>query len=144
MNPIKNKAIALLARREHTYGELERKLKQRGFALSDIHPILDELKNENLLSEVRFIGSFIRTKRSKGYGPLKIYAQLQQRGIERCFILEHEEWQQAAWHESAITVRIKRFGETPPKERQERSQQARFLQQRGFTQDQIHVALKER
>jgi regulatory protein len=103
--------------------------------------VLDELENENLLSEDRFIASFIRSRSAKGYGPLKICAQLGKHGIDHNRIRSNEEWQEMLWQERVISARIKRFGETIPQEKEERLQQARFLQQRGFTTDQIRFAL---
>lgn len=104
--------------------------------------MLDYLEQENLLSEARFIGSYIRLRKNAGFGPLKICTELQNRGINRSRIFLHEEWQNTLWEESAITLRIKRFGEMLPRNAEEGSQQTRFLQQRGFTFDQIRAALK--
>ena len=91
---LRDKALYLLARREHARQELLVKLQQRGFALSVIHSLLDELENENLLNEGRFIGSFIRMRSFRGMGPLKICVELQKRGIDRNRILANEDWQE--------------------------------------------------
>jgi regulatory protein len=138
---LRNKAIYFLSRREYARKELLQKLQQKGFSTSQINPILDELENENLLSDERYIGSFIRIRRFKGYGPLKICAELGKRGIDHNRVRANEEWQESLWQESAKVTRMKRFGEAIPKEKQMRLQQARFLQQRGFTSDQIRAAL---
>ena len=42
----------------------------------------------------------------------------------------------------AATARRKRFGDDLPRDMQERARQARFLQQRGFSMDDIRKALK--
>lgn len=139
---LKEKALNLLARREHSRKELQFKLLQRGFSLSAIEAELNILENENLLNEGRFIDAFIRTRRSHGMGPLKICVELQKRGIDRNRILSSEEWQEILWQASAIAVRIKRFGEHLPRDTDDLRQQAQFLQGRGFTTDQIRVALK--
>jgi len=39
-------------------------------------------------------------------------------------------------------VRRKRFGAEPPRDFHERAKQARFLQYRGFTSDQVRAALE--
>jgi len=144
MQPLKDKAIQLLARREHTRRELQQKLQQRGYALSEITSVLDNLEQEELLSEERYIGSYIRLRRARGYGPLKICVELQKRGINHRQILANEEWLQTQWQEWADAVRAKRFGEASPSNGDERASQMRYLQQRGFTTDQIHIALKAR
>lgn len=139
---IKQKALHLLSRREHSRRELHQKLLLRGFSSEEIIPVLDNLQNDNLLSEDRFIGSFIRTSLQKGNGPLKICAQLQNRGIDPSRIFANEEWHAAGWQEGANAVRIKRFGKPVPACIVEQSKQARFLQQRGFTADQIRKTFK--
>ncbi len=138
---IRTKALYLLARRDHGKNELLRKLSLKGFPSSDICSVLDDLENENLLSEARFIASFIRFRSSKGYGPLKICAELAKRGIDQSQIRACEIWQETSWRELAICARIKRFGEEIPQEKEQRIQQARFLQYRGFTSEDIRGAL---
>ena len=138
---LKNKAIYLLARREHSRQELIRKLIQKGFRAKDIHPVLDELENENLLNEERFIGSFIRTRRARGFGPLKICAELKIHGIDRHRWLACEEWREELWQNSAILLCAKRFGFVAQKTHEQRILQSRYLQQRGFTSQQIKIAM---
>ena len=64
------RAIALLARREHSRIELARKLERRleeGQDRGDIDAVLDELERRKLLSETRFAASVLRA-RSGRYG----------------------------------------------------------------------------
>jgi regulatory protein len=140
-DPTRQRALLLLARRDHSRRELFQKLFSKGFSKAAIQQVLDDLENENLLNEERFIGNFIRFRSTKGYGPLKICAELGKHGIDDSRIYANDEWQVILWHERAISARIKRFGESIPQEKQERIQQARFLQQRGFAMEQIRIAL---
>lgn len=73
----------LLARREHGRAELTRKLRQRGAPAELIEAALERLADEGLLSESRYIESFIRGRASSGYGPLRIREELTQRGLPR-------------------------------------------------------------
>lgn len=134
---IRQKALDLLSRREHSRRELFLKLRRYDFPAEEISLILNEIQNENLLSEDRFIENFIRSRRSRGYGPLKICAELQNRGIDPSRILVSEEWLATDWQEKADAVRIKRFGEVAPVSVAEQARQGRYLQQRGFTIAQI-------
>ena len=47
------------------------------------------------------------------------------------------------WLERAREVREKKFGRESPRDFKERSRQMRFLQQRGFTSEQIRGAFNE-
>ena len=78
MNPIKTKAIQYLARREHSEKELQTKLEQHFTNPSQIQQVLAELREENYLSNTRFLESRIRHRLSQGYGRLKISQELTQ------------------------------------------------------------------
>ena len=71
----------LLARREHSTRELRDKLLVRGFEEDEITPALQLLSQEGLLSDERFTESFIHWRIGRGSGPLKIRAELRQRGV---------------------------------------------------------------
>jgi regulatory protein len=135
-------ALDLLARREHSRQELERKLRARDFPADTIEATLAELTNSGALAEVRFTESFVRSRAARGKGPVRIRMELEERGIaadESKPVLAREEQD---WHALARAVRAKRFGPTRPKDFKERARQARFLQYRGFDAAQIKSALE--
>ena len=68
---IRNTAMNLLARREHSATELLQKLKQREHAEEDILKAIEELQADNLQSDARFAESFINQRVNAGYGPSK-------------------------------------------------------------------------
>jgi regulatory protein len=141
MKDIRKKAMDLLARREHARTELERKLLQRGFAKEQINKELDKLAAENLLSNIRFTESYINMRRSAGFGPIRIAEELRQRGIKADLIYTYLAESDTIWSQCAADVRHKRFGNTLPKTYNEHAKQAKFLNYRGFNQQQIDVAL---
>ena len=73
----------LLARREHGRVELTRKLRQRGAEAELIETALDRLTEEGLLSEARYLESFVSYRARSGYGTLRIREELSQRGLQR-------------------------------------------------------------
>jgi regulatory protein len=134
-------ALDLLARREHSRRELERKLRARDFPLEIIDATLAELTTSGALAEARFTESFVRSRAARGQGPVRIRMELAERGIavdESKPVLAREEQD---WHALARAVRAKRFGPTLPQDYKERARQARFLQYRGFDAAQIKSAL---
>ena len=134
-------ALDLLARREHSRRELERKLGARGFADELIAPTLDALEESGELASARFTASFIRARAAKGQGPARIRAELAERGIDREQAAEHFRAAAIDWAAVANSVREKRFGAGPPSDFKERARQARFLEYRGFDRGQIGRAL---
>jgi regulatory protein len=78
---------------------------------------------------------------TRGYGPQRIQAELRERGVDDKIQALYLDAGDCQWLEQVAQVRRKRFGETPPDDYKERARQARFLQYRGFTADQIREVL---
>jgi regulatory protein len=132
----------LLARREHSRLELQRKLRARAFAADLVEDILDALQADGLLDEGRFLESFIRSRVGKGQGPTRIQAGLNQRGIDRSRVQAWLHGAEVDWPSLAAGVREKRFGPGRPESYKERARQTKYLQYRGFDIEQINAALE--
>lgn len=133
----------LLARREHSTRQLRRKLSARGMEGAVVDDTLAALAEERLLSDERFIESLVRSRIAKGYGPLRIQAELREHGIGDEQISNAVDVDAGFWRDGIIDVRRKRFGTAPPSDLNERAKQMRFLQYRGFTSEQIRAAFKQ-
>ena len=96
------------------------------------------LTAEGLLSNTRFIETYLHHRRQKGYGPLRIQAELTARGIPDEMIEHHLNMADNAWFTHARSVWQKRFKGILPRDFKARAQQMRFLQYRGFTAAQIN------
>lgn len=133
-NDIRLQAMNLLARREHLRQELVLKLGKKfgAEAADDITAVLDDLVEENLLSDERFTESYIRHRVGKGYGPDRIRQELRQKGVRSELLDIALEAADVDWVERAAEVRLKKFGPTPPTDFQEKARQLRFLNYRGF------------
>lgn len=132
----------LLARREHSSGELRAKLRAKGFDDEESVDLqLGRLRDEGLLSDERFAESFVHARRLRGQGPSRIAAELRERAVSAALIEAYVDPRDGVWTEAARAARRKRFGPEAPAEFAERARQARFLRYRGFTEDQIKVAL---
>lgn len=134
----------LLARREHGRVELTRKLRQRGASDELIEPELDRLAEEGLLSEARYLESFIRYRSSSGYGPLRIREELGQRGLARADIEQALRDSDVDWGERMGEVWQRKFAGQRPLDPRSRAQQTRFLAYRGFPMDMIGRLLSGR
>lgn len=60
-----DKALSLLAIREHNEKELKLKLKNKGYGEEEINGALNKLKDEGSLSEERYILSFVSSRMKK-------------------------------------------------------------------------------
>ena len=138
----RHKAMDLLARREHTRKELVHKLTIRDFPEDVIEIVVDRLSEQNLQSDDRFTEAFVNMRRKKGQGPIRILNDLQERGVSQILQEDHVDSRDEIWGEMITQVRLKKFGSSPPKDFPEHAKQARFLQYRGFTSEQIRRELK--
>ncbi len=82
----------------------------------------------------------VRARRARGFGPLWIKKELQEKGVAGELIAERLDVSGRGWLEEIRRVRQKKFGAKQPENFAARARQARFLQYRGFTHDQIRCA----
>lgn len=133
-------AVRLLASREHSVAELQRKLLHKGYPPAAVDAVIKKLQLKKLVCDDRFVSVFIRHHAQRGQGPLRIRAELRQQGITDAVVEEHLQAAGLDWASLARAVRVRKFGATPPKGMTERAKQGRFLQYRGFNSDQIRAA----
>jgi len=132
----------LLARREHSERELFRKLCAKGCADGIASAVIHDLLSENLLSNARFTEEFVHCRVERGSGPRKIVMELRERGIDDVLIEACLDGYAEHWASAISVVREKKYGGTLPQDFKERGRQTRFLQQRGFTPEQISSVFK--
>jgi len=131
------RAVSYLANREHSAHELAQNLNKAGFDAEEVEKVIQQLKETNLQSDVRFAESFIRSRANRGYGAVRINMELKDRGVAADIITECMTAAEIDWFTLASEVRCKRFGEEMPDDYKSRAKQQRFLQYRGFTHEQI-------
>ncbi|WP_456406653.1 regulatory protein RecX [Thiolapillus sp.] len=121
----------LLSLREHSRFELERKLLRR-FDEALVQQVLQNLEQQGLQSDERFAEQYAYSRRNKGYGPLRIRAELRERGIAEELIATWLEDDEQDWYALMIGAAEKKFGAQPPADRREMAKRGRFLSSRGF------------
>lgn len=138
---VRRAAMDLLVRREHGRVELSRKLRLRGASHELIEPALERLAEEGLLSDARYLESYVRMRANAGYGPLRIREELNQRGLARDEIEQALRDSGYDWAEQLQDVWSRKFGAFPDDLR-ERARQGRFLSYRGYPLDLISRLLR--
>ena len=127
--------MQLLARREHTRHELERKLAPFATDETEIAPLLDEFAGRGWLSEQRAVDGVVRARRGK-FGGRRIRQELLKRGVAPDRVTAAVEGLRASEAEALRAVWRRKFGRAP-RTAAERARQIRFLQGRGFELDLI-------
>jgi regulatory protein len=138
---VRTAALALLAGRDFARNELAQRLLRRGYPAAIVAAVVEALAAQRLLSETRFVEQFIRQHAGRGQGPVRIRMELRERGVADIDIDEGLEAAAEDWAGVAREARRRRFGLSAPGDYRERARQARFLQYRGFSAEQVRAAL---
>lgn len=123
-------ALDLLARREHFCSELLNKLRLRGFDESEIAAALESAIEQGWQSEERACESYVRSRMQKGFGRLKILAELQQRQVSDQLINHWLPRDESIWLDAISLVGAKKFNLIPGEKLD--AKQLRFFLSRGF------------
>ena len=138
---VRTAALALLAGRDFARRELVHRLTGRGFPPATVDAVVERLAAERLQDDTRFLGQFVARQAGRGHGPARIRLELRERGIADPETDTALAESGIDWPELARRARQRRFTGPPPREFRARAKQARFLQYRGFSADQIRAAL---
>ena len=130
-------ALRLLARREQSRLELIQRLIKRGCDIDMAEALLDELAEAGWQSDQRFAEHYFQVRMNAGFGPLRIRAELQQRGIARATIDALNDDPVNDWQARLEQLYHKKYHDSAPDTQQERAKRSRFLSQRGFSPEQI-------
>ena len=138
----KQVAVKLLARREHSATEIHRKLQQRDFSADEIAVALEELQQGDWQSDERFAEAYIRSRRLKGFGPVRIAMELGERGVNESIVSRCLDMDDDIWNEVMLGEYQRKYKGKEPDDYQEKAKRMRFLQYRGFSPEKIRVVVK--
>ena len=136
---LRERALRLLARREHSRAELARKLQADLRPDDDLEALLDELTGRKLLSDERYAESRVRAL-SRKFGAARIANELRAKGLDKGLAEHASNAARSTEIERAREVWRRKF-RIAPKTGEERARQMRFLQSRGFSFDAIRAAV---
>ena len=163
---LKGKALALLAARDYSRAEMERKLlhwlelRARAHAdalteaelqppeaglepaerLAAIHAVLDEMQHKQFQSDERAAQSLVYRRAGK-LGTARIAQELRCKGLDDSTIEQALDTLEGTELERAREVWQRKFSQ-PPATPQERAKQMRFLASRGFGGDVVRQVLR--
>jgi regulatory protein len=132
---LKGRALRLLAGREHSRRELERKLAAHAAEPGQLQATLDELQAKGFIDEQRVVESVVHQRASR-LGAGRIRQELQAKGIDAERVAAAVASLKATEAERAREVWRRKFGVLPVDAAQ-RARQARFLAARGFSHEVI-------
>lgn len=127
---LKGRALRLLAGREHSRAELEKKLAPHEEESGELQRSLDELQAKGFISDQRVVESVIH-RRAARLGVGRVKQELQAKGISADAMAEALDGLRGTEVQRAREVWRKKFGEAAA-DAAGRAKQMRFLAARGF------------
>ena len=138
---LRERALRLLARREHARSELARKLAPHAESAEALAALLDDLCARRLLSDERYVEMRMHARGAR-FGDARLAQELRQQGVSDDLVTAalatgddelaraHQVWQ-------------KKFGGAPRvADKEARARQTRFLLSRGFSGETIRHVLR--
>lgn len=137
---LRQRALDLLARREHTRAELQRKLAPHTDDPQELTELLDALTQRGWLSDARFAEALVHDKQAK-FGTQRLAHELRERGVDDAVIRDRLAELKETELDRARQVWQSKFGALP-EDAKARAKQMRFLQSRGFSFEVIGKVLR--
>jgi regulatory protein len=137
---LRGRALAMLARREHTRAEMTRKLSPYAESPELVEQLLDNLVARGWLSEKRYAESRANSLARK-FGSRKIEYDLRSRGVSDELVERSVAQARVSELENCRTAWQRKFGALP-RDAAERGRQMRFLAGRGFSAEAVREVLK--
>ena len=127
-----DKALGLLARREHSRRELKTKLRQGGYEGEEAGAAIERLGEQQYQDDDRFAEVLLRSRVAQGYGPMRIRVELKSHGLADARIRELLDAAEVDWDASGAAQLRRRYGGAGTTDPAERGRRAQFLLRRGF------------
>ena len=145
---VREAAVGLLARRERSRAELTTALKRKRFPLDLIEKVLLDLEKEKLLSDERFAGAWVNTRRRLSpRGRAALTYELKQKGIRKKnidqAIATYSRADELDALRDLIEARLARLTASGDEHAVIKRRLLGFLARRGFTYEDIEHILRE-
>lgn len=138
---LRERALRLLARREHSRVELARKLASHAESAEALDVVLDDLVTRRLLSDARYVEMRLNTRASR-FGNARLSQELKMQGVDN-ELLDAALSQCENELVRAREVWQRKFGARPVSDDAAgRAKQMRFLMSRGFSGETIRRVLR--
>ncbi len=139
----KSVAVRLLSRREHSAFEIRDKLHKRDFDEAEIEQTIIELQQGGWLSDERFAEAYIRMRQKKGFGPIRISMELNERGVKESIVDDYLQAGDEGWQQTLEQQYLKKYKNKSIVDYNDKAKRIRFLQYRGFALDVIYQVVRD-
>ncbi len=130
-----------LARRDYSVDELKKKLLKRSDDIALVNSVVNVLIADRYLDDERLTELLTQAKYRQGLGPERIKRLLQSKALSHDEV--YDAFSESEWSAGLAATWSKKFTEKP-KDNKSYTQQARYLQYRGFSLEQINRFLRKK
>ena len=138
---LRARALRLLARREHSRLELQRKLAPHAPDPEELENLIGDLVRRGWLSEQRVVEQLVHARRGK-HGSQRIRQELLDKGIAEELVAQALPQLRDGDADAARALWQRKFGKLP-RDMGERAKQVRFMQSRGFALETVLRVIKQ-
>ncbi|AIJ07545.1 MULTISPECIES: regulatory protein RecX [Edwardsiella] len=143
MSDALNRAMRLLAQRDHSENELRRKLAAQGVSEGEIALTIAHCQRYQWLDDARFAQRYIESRSRKGYGAQRVRQELGVRGVARDLIQQALAECEIDWSAQARRALERHFSLPLSPDWATRVKVQRYLLYRGFFSEEIQDALRD-
>ena len=135
----KERALAMLDRRDYSRAELLRKLREKGVDETEAAEAVERLVELGFVDDARYAPIIVRHCAAKGYGPQRVRQELLRRGIPK--ELWDEAMAQLPVQDDTIDRLLRSRLKSLHPDRAELKKASDYLLRRGYGWDEIRSAL---
>lgn len=122
-----------LARREYGFEELVvRGCRDLELPRDQAEQLVQQLADDGLQCDRRFVESWIRSRISKWQGPVKIKSELRHKGVSMSLVSLMLEEAEVDWSQLARQRLFKKFGDVAAADAKEKAKRVRYLVAQGY------------
>ena len=135
----KERALAMLDRRDYSRAELLKKLREKGEDAAEAEAAVERLVELGFVDDTRYAPLVVRRCAAKGYGPQRVRQELLRRGIPR--ELWDEVMAQMPVQDDAVDRLLRSRLKSARPDRAELKRASDYLLRKGYGWDEIRAAL---
>ena len=135
----KERALAMLDRRDYSRAELLKKLREKGEDAAEAEAAVERLVELGFVDDARYAPLVVRRCAAKGYGPQRVRQELLRRGIPR--ELWDEAMAQMPVQDDAVDRLLRSRLKSAHPDRAELKRASDYLLRKGYGWDEIRAAL---
>lgn len=141
LSKAKAKAFDIVARKMVTERELRTKLTDKGYDTMICDIVIDTMREYNYINDADYCVSFLDYAASKGWGKLKIHAELKRRGVDESAVSAALAEFDDCPEERIYDILCRKFDSADVKDFKQKQKVLRFFASRGFDFDSIQSAV---